>query len=336
MATCPKCAQSFEAVDPDKEPAPAPPSAQQAAAAHQPAAAQQGAAAAKPRVAIEPEDEEEEEEQSPVPSWVSPWGAASFGPASLAMVLAVVLGSRLLTVALALVGVALVWVGIRATQEDRKTRDRVWFYLGGALNGLILILVLFLPGALNNWWALDRPAPPREPNKQVRVPRDRTQEEGQPLTEDDWSDAATDALRQDNLLVRVESVKAGQLADKGTGSYLLVHLRLANVGQGEPIPFEGFGSQHQPKLTGDGGAALAFQEQRLRKPARGALVFEATGPRVVEVQPTIPQDLLLIFESPPSRFEELRLEIPSSAWGRKGMCKWRISALFDSGLPDKK
>jgi hypothetical protein len=317
MATCPKCAQSFEAVDPDKEPPPPP----APVAAHQ--------------AAVELEDEEEEEQEAAIPSWINPWGAAAFGLATLALLQATLVGFRFLTVLLALAGSVLVGLGIRATGEDRKTRDQVWFYISGVLNGAILILALFLPGVLNSWWALDRPAPSKDPNKLVLVPRDKTQEEGQPLGADDWADASTEAIRQDDVLVRVESVKVGPVADKGTDSRLLVHLRLANVGQGKPIPFEGFGGKHEPKLTDESGGSFAFQEQRLRKPARGAPVFEASGPRTVEVQPMVPQDVLLIFEAPP-KTEGLRLEIPSSAWGRKGVCKLRIPALFDSGLPEKK
>jgi hypothetical protein len=30
------------------------------------------------------------------------------------------------------------------------------------------------------------------------------------------------------------------------------------------------------------------------------------------------------------------LEIPSSAWGLKGMCKFRIAGSFEANLPDKK
>jgi hypothetical protein len=236
--------------------------------------------------------------------------------------------------ALAIIGGALVYVGVRATKDKRNDRDRAWFYASGAFNALVLLLAVFAPGIINGWWALDTQPPPRDMNKRVAYSRDQsTPQEGRPLGDDDWADAATESIQQEDLNLRVESAKIGRLADKGQASFVLIHVRMGFVPTGPPLVFEGFTNEkHKPVLTDASGNSFPFQDQRQRKKGRGAPVFELPSVTPIELSPSEPLDMLLVFASPPSKIEDLRLEIPSSAWGRQGMCKLRIHGLIDPPL----
>ena len=119
---------------------------------------------------------------------------------------------------------------------------------------------------------------------------------------------------------------------------MLVHLRIANIGS-QTIKLVGFGKD-RPELFNElfnEPRSLPFREQRLRKLARGAPIFEEpAGPRDVELLPNAYQDLLLVFAPPPLAAGVLQLEVPSSAWGRKGSCKFRIAAWSEPVNPDGK
>ena len=309
VATCPSCLQTFRADHADAAPAPV------------------------PRVPV-PEPEEEEDDES-FPSWLSPWGVAAFGCAVLALLVASLVGIRLLTIALALLGVGMVPLGLRATSEDRRTRDRVWLGVGGSLSGLVLLLALFAPGILNSWWALDTAVPGGDPDMQTLIPRDQPQGEGRPLAADEWANAAMEAIRQDDAVVRLQSVKVGPLPGRDTGSYVLVHFRLANVRHDRTIDLEGFGGKHVPVLKDDAGGSCPFREQWLRRQVKGPPIFDPTVPEGVEVQPARWRDLLLVFDAPAPGVEAFRLELPASAWGRKGVYRFHIPNLFDANLPSK-
>ncbi len=275
------------------------------------------------------DDYDLEDDEEGLIGWVSPWGLAVCGVAALATVQATVLGLRFLTVGLAAVGLVLLVVGLGATREERRPRDKVWLTLGGILNGAVLILTLILPGLLSEQWAIDTPVSAPDMNARVLVPHNRPLEEGKPMGEDDWADAATEAIRQEDLLVRVESVKVGALPGQG-GECLLIHLRLGNCRK-DIIPLEGFSpSGHAPKLSDDAGGSYTLREVRRRRPARGEPVFEAGADRATELLADAYQDYLLAYTPPPSRFGTLKLEVPAAAWGRQGVCRLRISGLFDA------
>jgi len=278
----------------------------------------------------------EEDEDISQPEWVSPWGAAAFVAATLALLQAQLLGLRLLTLGLAVLGLVLVGLGVQATQEDRETKDRVWFYLAGAMNGVILVLALFLPGVLNTWWGLDTPVPRANLNAQVLVPRDLPLDNGTPLAATEAAEAATEGIRQEDVFVCVESVKVGPLPGTKTPSYLLVHLRLATCRAGT-FRVEGFDQgERRPVLTDESGTSYPFQEQRRRREAQGAPVFEVlSGPLPLEVKAGRYLGLLLVFTAPPSGFGPLNLELPAAVWGRKGICKFHISQPFVAPDPKK-
>jgi len=174
-----------------------------------------------------------------MPAWVSPWGLAALMLGTAALLAASLIGERLVTLLLSAGGLTAVVLGRRATGAERTSSDGVWLALAGALSGLVLVLTIFSPGVLNNRWAIDFAVPQVDPDEQVVVPLNKPRDQGTVLTADDWVDASKDAIRQDDLLLNVESVQVGPLEDKGPGAYGAVHIRFANIGSGT-INFQGF------------------------------------------------------------------------------------------------
>jgi hypothetical protein len=279
----------------------------------------------------------EERDDDTILRWFSPWGAACVCLASISLLQSFAVGIRSLTAILSFAGLVVAYLGFRSTRSERRPADWVWLSAGGILNGTVAILTLFAPGNLNEWWALDREATAGDPNERVVVPRNNSMDAGRSLKQDEWADAATEAIRQDQILIRIESARIGPVANKGTGSNLLIHLRLVNLGQGNAVTFEGFtGEQHAPVLKDDSGQSYSLQEHRLRKQARGTPVFETFIGGQMDLPMGYPLDHLLVFTFPSTKIDGLNLEIPSSAWGMKGMCKFRIAETFEVGLADKK
>jgi hypothetical protein len=329
-ATCPKCLKSFIPVPPEE--------AEKNSAK---AGVMVGGGKPIPPIAQEKVEDLPEPESS-MPEWVSPWGLASFVLATVALLSASVVGIRVLTLGLAALGLGVALLGIPATKEP-TAKDRLWLTMGGLLSGLILLMTLFTPGLLNNRWPLDVAALRADPNKQVVVSRDQPLGEGRPLPADGGADAATEGIRQDELLICAESAKAGRLPDKGKATFVLVHFRLGNMSH-DQIAFRGFDSDmHKPLLTDSAGRSYVFLEQRKRLPTRDGTFFDSKAtPGGVDVPPLTVQDYLLVFESPDASFTAskfdvpAKLEVPASAWGRNGVCQFRIAAFFDARLPNSK
>ncbi len=261
--------------------------------------------------------------------WISPWGAAAFGAGALALLQASVLGLWWLTVGLAALGLLLVAWGVQATREDRRGSDQVWFAVGGCLSGVVLLLALAAPGLLNGRWVIDTSVPRPDLESQVVVGRNEFLAEGRPLEAGDWADAATEAIRQGDVFVRVESVQVGPPPGKPDTPCLLVHLHVKNC-RHQTVTVEGFAGDRQPVLNDEAGGTCPFLEALPRVPAKGAPVFDASASQAAELGPLERQDYLLVFAAPPSASEALKLEVPASAWGRKGACRFRIARLFDT------
>jgi putative heme-binding domain-containing protein len=220
-------------------------------------------------------------------------------------------GVRWLTLASSVLGVAVACVGLWVCGRQ----GRVSVVLGGGLCAAILLVTVLAPGVLNPFWAMDSRPAPVDPNLLVVVSRERAREEGRPLAEDEWVDAETEGIRQDDLLVSLESVKGGRLLERGGTSFLLVHFHLDQFQPGRTIAFERFApGKNEPILTDDSGRSYAFVVDRVRKP-----------PTKFDV--LLKVDHLLVFELPPSQVRELKLELPAAAWGREGVCRFRISKI---------
>jgi hypothetical protein len=280
----------------------------------------------------------DEDVDDAIPKWLNPWGLAAFMLAVSALLLASLTGLRILTITLSALGLAVAGLGIWTKSED-QTKGRLSLALGGSMNGVLLLLVLFVPGVIHSRWAMDFSVPRSDPNKLAAVPRDEPRHEGKSLSPEEWVDAVKEAIRQDDVFVRVESVQIDRLADRGDNRYVLVHLRLANSGHERTIAVTGFGrDKDQPVLTDNSGRAYPFVEERPRKlgRGRGPLIFENAGSKVRELAATGFLDQLLIFEAPSAKIEAFNLEVPTSAWGRAGVCKFRCPGSFKASVGLKK
>ena len=52
------------------------------------------------------------------------------------------------------------------------------------------------------------------------------------------------------------------------------------------------------------------------------------------VRPAKYVDVLLVFDYPLPQLEAVKLQVPSSAWGRTGICRFRINGAFEAPLPE--
>lgn len=246
-------------------------------------------------------------------------------------------GSRILSVSLAVLGLAAIGAGLAATREDRLPRDRGWFVISGGANLLMLGLIFFAGGLLNRFWAMDAPVPKPDPHLLVAVPINQDSRKGRTLKPEDWVDAAGETIQQGDVFFRIMTVQAGRVPERGEKSFLLVQFRLAGRGNEKPILFAGFGPEkHQALLKDEMGRSYAFLEQRKRKLPAGGIVFLTAAPETVEVVAGRFVDCQLVFDLPPGDLPVLHLELPASAWGRKGVCKFRIGGLFEPIVPEAK
>jgi hypothetical protein len=83
---------------------------------------------------------------------------------------------------------------------------------------------------------------------------------------------------------------------------------------------------------------LVEQQKRVRAGQRDPYYETIKEPTVFELRPhsmTVSQDLLLVFAEAglAKDFKPLQLEVPCSAWGRQGTCKFRIAAPYKSRFP---
>jgi hypothetical protein len=274
-------------------------------------------------------------EQDAPAGTVNLWGLAALFLGVLALLQASLLGERWLTIALAGLGVGVVFLGALVGWFQEQPSSRVWLGVGGALSGVVLLLALFFPGMLNNFWALDIPVARGDPNKLERVPHRYFRAPGKPLADDDWIDAASEGIRQGDVAFRIQSVQTSPAPELGSASCLLVHLRLANVSGWGTVRYEGFPvGQHQPVLTDEAGHSYRFLGQRARLLGLGALTFGAGETPTIEIPTSSYVDRQLAFELPPAGLDSLKLQLPASAWGRKGMCHLRIPRSFQATVPE--
>jgi hypothetical protein len=190
--------------------------------------------------------------------------------------------------------------------------------------------MLFAPWVINAWWGMDNAVPLPDANALVSVTHDQIGAAGKPLTPEDWVDAKTETIRQDDVLVRVESVRVGSIQGR-SGSFLLVYLKLSKCKPERTVEVHPFDGDSQPKLTDSGGRQVPFLEWRRRKPRPARLgppLYELADGQTVELMGLTPQEYLLVFAAPPTPNAGLKLEVPTSAWGRTGFCNFRISQLY--------
>jgi hypothetical protein len=270
--------------------------------------------------------------------WSSTVGAVGLALAAFGFASASVLGIRSVTATLAIAGLAVAVLGTLLAFKKPKLIDRIWLTGASVVSLSTLGLMLLSPGTLYRDWAMERKVLPRDPNLLVVISTDKDDDLGRPLTPEDWVDAAGQAIRQDDVGLRIMSVQRASLNESNTKGpqFLLIQIRLANSGVEGPIAFEGFRKdKHQPTLKDETERYYVFQEQRKKVPSSHGPIFLSSAPEIVKVAPWQFLDYELVFEPPPKKSAPMKLELPASAWGRIGVCRIRIDGLFESVLPTK-
>lgn len=258
-----------------------------------------------------------------------PWGALAFALAVLALFVASLTLQRSLTITLAGLGVIAAALGLTGWSTRR---DRPWLIVGGCLGGAVVLLGSFYPWVLNNYWALDVPVNEPDPHPLVVTPRTDVRATGRPLTPDTWADADTEAIRQDDLLIWLHSVVAGRLPEKPTKPYLLVNFKMSQLRTDRDITVSPLTGNQSPVLTDATGATWTLVEQRPRRYT------------ITPFDTFLLIDQILVFELPPAVLQlpaakddvedselpaDLKLEVPASAWGRNGVCRFHIAKMDD-------
>lgn len=265
---------------------------------------------------------------------------AGFVSACFGLASAPLLGNRPVTTTLSIVGLVAVALGFLLTLRNPRFTDMIKLSVGGVVSIATLGLMLMSPGTLYSNWAMDRevPLPPRDPNLLVAISSNKDGGTVRTLAPGEWVDAAGEWIRQDDVSFRIMAVRRAPLnKDKAEGpQVLLIQFRLANVGLGRPIEFEGFRKdKNQPILKDEAGKSYAFQEQRKKASPRGVKI-PATNLGIVKLIPRDSVDYELVFEAPPKKAAPLKLDLPASAWGRLGVCNFHISGVFEPAQPAQK
>ncbi len=247
---------------------------------------------------------------------ISPWGLAAFMLAVASLLAASLVGVRSVTSALAGCGVAVAGLGALLAWKRRISIAEISILLGGGLSALVLCLALFSPGILNDYWLLTVAIPDTDPNPLFLIAHDNSRDPGKPMPPDGWVDADKEALRQDDLYIRLEPAIADKLPERGATTYLLINFRLSQIRPERDVVFLGLRKgEHPPVLKDDQGKAYAYFGHRPRRPFLTAFDI------------SLNVDHLLIFELPPVGVESLYLEVPAAAWGRAGICRFHISGI---------
>jgi hypothetical protein len=207
----------------------------------------------------------------------------------------------------------------------RRGHARMLFPVAGAVVPTIVLLVAWLfPGLLGPTYSDSRDTEVVDPQLIRRIPLPGVKDDGAP-EDPDWANAARVALRQGPVTVQVVEVALGDFegpADRPgkTDSGLVVHLlvqRMPDPGEvaGTALTPGAFKSQHTPRLRDVAGKAWKLREVRPGHIGEDNQPKFAVGEMVTTWS--------LIFESAASA-QDLRLEIPASAWGGTGTFRFAI------------
>jgi putative heme-binding domain-containing protein len=240
--------------------------------------------------------------------------------ASLAFALVAVLGvvisnERLPVVVCSAIGLMPSLLGVWQNWDRRLVWGRATSLLAGCLCATVLVLSAAAPGTLNSNWAAFPPSSDWDLNQLIEVRHDKPDDEGKPLGETDWVDAAENGIRQGDLFIRLEGAKLGQLPERGSETFLLIGFHLNQLKHGDKRTFDRFTAEKNvPVLRDEAGRTYAFLGDRVRK-------------RQSKLEQLLKVDHLLLFVPPPANAGPLKLELPAAAWGRPGTARFRIETV---------
>lgn len=259
-------------------------------------------------------------EPSSLPPWINAWGVFAFSCAAVAMLLAALSLPRWLSLAFAVLGVLLGLAGAVAPRDEWKIKDALWLALGGGGCALLLFLGLLRPAWLNDRWGRNFVVPEPDGNKLMEVSRNN-ESEIKELSGGDRVDAAKHAIRQGDLLIRVESAEIKRSAKKEP-PMLFVALRIENVGQLHLVTYRGQGG------TGPKAVVRDSRGKELPRCDLGVDAEKLGQSKTVTLLPTHEIKDLIAVEAPWSGTAHVEVDLPSAAWGREGVCRFTIPGTF--------
>jgi hypothetical protein len=167
---------------------------------------------------------------------------------------------------------------------------------------------------------MDFAVPQPDQNKQWLVARDNG-DEGKELSSGDRVDAQTHAIRQGDILIRVESAVVERIPGQDQ-PVLLVALHVANVGPLHHVIYHGQASGEHPVIVRDSrGKELPRRDLGDRAKKLGQV-------GTVSMLPIHDVKDLLAVEAPWSGTAHVEVDLPAATWGREGVCKFTIPASF--------
>jgi hypothetical protein len=250
-----------------------------------------------------------------LPSWINVWGVFAFALAALALLLAAFALPRWLSLSCAGLGLLLGLIGLAMPREEWKVKDGLWLALGGCGCGLLLLVGLLRPGWMNDRWGRDFEVHEPDGNKMYLVARDDPSEEKE--LNGERVDATTHAIRQGDILIRIDGAEVKKMLDKEP-AILLVRLHIENVGHLHLVSYKGQGSgEHQAIVRDSRGKELPRRDLGANHEKLGQL-------DAATVLPTHELKDLIAVEAPWSGTASIEVDLPSAAWGREGVCKFTI------------
>lgn len=253
---------------------------------------------------------------SPLPEWANGWGIVGFFLAALVMLFAALTFPRWLAMCFAGLGLVLGLIGLAVPPSEWKLKDGLWLALGGGGCGLLLLLGLVCPSWLSDRWAMSFVVRPTESAKPMRVSLSKAAE-SQELGDDERADATLYAIRHGDLLIRIERAEIQKLPNKDL-PLLLIALHVENVGQLHILTYHGQGSaEHSAVVRDSRGKELPRCDLGAQAEKRGQVPM-------VTVLPLHATSDLIAVEAPWPGTEHVQVDMPASAWGREGVCRFTI------------
>lgn len=255
-----------------------------------------------------------------MPEWINVWGVFAFSLAALALLLAAFTLPRWLALSFAGLGFVLSLFGLAMPREEWKIKDGIWLAFGGGGCGLLLLVGFLRPAWLSDRWGRDFVVPEPDGNKQIMVSWNG-ETEIKELSGNDRVDAATHAIRQGDIFLRVESAAVKRLT-KNDPPILLITLHIENVGQLHLVAYRG---------QGDGAQGVVARDSRGKELQRRDLGPE--GKKLGQIGtvtflPTHEVKDLVAVEAPWDGTAHVEVDLPAAAWGREGVCKFTIPSNF--------
>lgn len=255
-----------------------------------------------------------------LPGWINVWGVFAFCFAALALLLAAFSLPRSLSLSLAGIGLLLGIIGAVLPRQEWKAKDALWLALAGGICALLLLVGLLKPGWINDRWIMDFEVPQPDYNKQFVVPR-QGNAEGKELSSGERVDAATHAIRQGDILIRIESAEVKRLTGDDL-PVLLLTLHIQNIGQLHIIDYHG---------QGNGPYAAIVRDSRGKELPRRDLKLQAKSLKQIQAASLLPnhdiKDVVAV-EAPWNGTSHVDVDLPAAAWGREGACQFTIPSSF--------